>query len=104
MVEAYISFSTAHLLRMNIEPVNGHEDPELDVEAQFGHHAVRGAQAAIANKKKLQCVSGWLWCESPLHLVPHMYTLLVYTLHAVDSSPYKVRPLRKALYRDIREE
>lgn len=80
MVETYVSFSTAHLLRMNIEPIDAHEDPELDVEAQFSRQAVRGAQAAIVKKKQLQCVSGWLWCKSdtrsPLCLVPSMYTLI----------------------------
>ena len=39
------------------------EDPELDVEAQFANHIVRGAQKRIEKKRRLQCVSGWLWCK-----------------------------------------
>ena len=48
---------------MNIEPANKHEDPELDVEAQFSRRAVRGQQRTIAKKRQLHCVSGWLWCK-----------------------------------------
>ena len=63
-IEAYVSFSTALLLRMNIEPPpDGHEDPELDVEAQFSQRAGHGAQHSTVNNK---CLSGWCWCKSSL--------------------------------------
>jgi len=57
---------------MNIEPIDAHEDPELDVEAQFSRQAVRGAQAAIVKKKKLQCVSGWLWCIGVIQVLVYL--------------------------------
>lgn len=63
-IEAYVSFSTAHLLRMNIEPPpDGHEDPELDVEAQFSQRAGHSAQQSTVNNK---CLSGWCWCKFSL--------------------------------------
>lgn len=56
----------ARRLRKYIEPKSDQQDPELDVEAQFGRTAVRSAQHAIQKKHRLQCISGWLWCEWPL--------------------------------------
>ena len=44
------------------------QDPELDVEAQFSSNVVRRQKRVIANKMRLQCVSGWLWCKSSLPL------------------------------------
>ncbi len=63
LVERYVSYSIAHHLRKYIEPRSEQQDPELDVEAQFGRSAVRSAQTAIEKKRALQCISGWLWCK-----------------------------------------
>ncbi len=63
LVERYVSYSIAHHLRKYIEPRSEQQDPELDVEAQFGRSAVRSAQTAIQKKRALQCISGWLWCK-----------------------------------------
>ena len=46
------------------------QDPELDVEAQFSRNVVRRQKRVIANKMRLQCVSGWLWCKSALISLP----------------------------------
>ncbi|CAI8043998.1 hypothetical protein GBAR_LOCUS24420 [Geodia barretti] len=67
-VEGYVKFSLAHTLRMNLEPDPTRLDPELDVEAQFSSNVVRRQKRVIANKMRLQCVSGWLWCKSALPL------------------------------------
>ena len=70
-IEAYVKFSTALLLRMNIEPPSdGHEDPELDVEAQFGQRARQGAQQSTVNNK---CLSGWCWCKSSDYIALFSY-------------------------------
>ena len=52
------------------------QDPELDVEAQFSRHVVSRQRRVIANKMRLQCVSGWLWCESDMH--DPLYTIHVH--------------------------
>lgn len=62
-VNSYVSYSIANQLRKYIVPQHEEQDPELDVEAQFGRDAVRNARSAIAKRKRLQCTSGWLWCE-----------------------------------------
>jgi hypothetical protein len=61
-VEGYVKFSLAHTLRMNLEPDSRRQDPELDVEAQFSRNVVKRQRRVIANKMRLQCISGWLWC------------------------------------------
>lgn len=61
-MEKYVKFSLAHTLRMNLEPDPNAQDPELDVEAQFSRRVVNRQRKVIANKMRLQCVSGWLWC------------------------------------------
>ncbi len=62
-VNSYVSYSVANNLRKYIIPKHEEQDPELDVEAQFGRNAVRTAQMAIAKKKRMQCINGWLWCK-----------------------------------------
>lgn len=62
-MNSYVSYSIANQLRKYIVPKNEERDPELDVEAQFGRDAVQSARSAIAKKKRMQCISGWLWCR-----------------------------------------
>ena len=63
LVHTYVSYSIPMKLRKYINPPFPAEDPELDVEAQFASRVVREAQKRIEKKKRLQCLSGWLWCE-----------------------------------------
>ena len=91
VLEDYVSFSTANLLCMNIEPIKTRpaHAPELNVETHhsFSRHpdqstvtefsvsigvrrdagqdpmANEGPQGAVAKRKKLLCVSGWFWCK-----------------------------------------
>ena len=58
-----MGYSMAHHLRKYIVPKNDRLDPELDVEAQFSRRAVQEAQSRIEAGMRLQCVTGWLWCE-----------------------------------------
>ena len=62
-VNVYTSYSVPRQLRKYIQPKEQRLDPELDVEAQFSRRAVREAQSKIAKSTRLQCISGWLWCE-----------------------------------------
>ena len=55
-------------LRKYVNPPFPAEDPELDVEAQFASRVVREAQKRIEKKKRLQCLSGWLWCKCAMPL------------------------------------
>ena len=59
----YVSYSIPSKLRKYSNPPFPDEDPELDVEAQFASHVVREAQKRIEKKRRLQCLSGWLWCK-----------------------------------------
>ena len=54
----------AYHLRKYMIPKGNRLDPELDVEAQFSRQVVREAQSRIAKGTRLQCIAGWLWCES----------------------------------------
>ncbi len=63
LIEKYVCYSTPRLLRMNIEPVVGEQDPELDIDAHLPRQHVRSQTAIIKRRRKLQCVSGWLWCK-----------------------------------------
>lgn len=56
--------TTTSALELKCTHARAHtQDPELDVEAQFSRHVVRRQKKVIANKMRLQCVSGWLWCK-----------------------------------------
>ena len=64
LINRYVSYSLPRQMRKYVEPRSERQDPELDVEAQFGRGAVRDAQRNIERKKRLRHISAWLWCES----------------------------------------
>lgn len=61
-VTTYTDLSIALRLRAFIYPPEPLQDPELDVEAQFGRAAVSRAQKELETSRKKQCLSGWMWC------------------------------------------
>ena len=63
LLHTYVSYSIPMKLHKYSNPPFPAEDPELDVEAQFASHVVREAQKRIEKKRRLQCLSGWLWCK-----------------------------------------
>ena len=77
LLHTYVSYSIPMKLRKYSNPPFPAEDPELDVEAQFASHVVREAQKRIEKKKRLQCLSGWLWCKCARYCQKiWLYTLL----------------------------
>lgn len=92
-IESYVSFSTAHLLRMHIEPRSQLPDPELDVEAQFSSHAIRSQQKAISKRQRKQCVSAWFWCigviQAILYIALPVAMIILGVLGLDDDCPFR---------------
>ena len=65
-VNSYVGYSMARHLRKYIVPKGEQLDPELDVEAHLAERVIRDARSRINKKKRLQCISGWLWCKTVL--------------------------------------
>jgi hypothetical protein len=95
-VEGYVKFSLAHTLRMNLEPDPTRQDPELDVEAQFSRNVVRRQKRVIANKMRLQCVSGWLWCLGVILVLGYIGVpvgMIITGFAGINECPYRKNSL-----------
>lgn len=91
-LNGYVKFSLAHTLRMNLEPDSRRQDPELDVEAQFSRHVVSRQKKVIANKMRLQCVSGWLWCLGVILVLVYIGVpagMIITGIAGRDECPYR---------------